>query len=113
MRWFEASPRRAAPKGPVLHLPRSTASRSSAYIKLLSAFVTHVLVDHSAEDSAASNRGVAGDRGGRVVGWRVLIQALVRAVVIEVAHVPVKNSSGVSFVVDQQSVGAFGAGRCR
>jgi len=43
------------------------------------------------------------------VGWWVLIQALVRAVVIEVAHVPVKNSSGVSLVVDQQSVGAFGA----
>ena len=52
---------------------------------------------------------MAGDRGGGVVGWRVLIQALVRAVVIEVAHVAVKNSSGVSFVVDQQSVGALGA----
>lgn len=38
-----------------------------------------------------------------------MIQALVQAVVIEVAHVPVKNSSGVSLVVDQQSVGAFGA----
>ena len=43
------------------------------------------------------------------MGWRVLIQALVRAVVIEMAHVAVKNSSGVSFVVDQQSVGALGA----
>ena len=43
------------------------------------------------------------------MGWWVLIQALVRAVVVEVAHVAVKNNSGVSLVVDQQSVGAFGA----
>jgi hypothetical protein len=56
-----------------------------------------------------SDRGVAGDRGGGVVGWWVLIQGLMRAVVIEVAQVPVKNSLGVSLVVDQQSVGAFGA----
>jgi hypothetical protein len=41
--------------------------------------------------------------------WWVLIQALVRTVVIEMAHVAVKHSSGVSFVVDQQSVGALGA----
>jgi hypothetical protein len=68
-----------------------------------------VLVDQSAEDLVALDRGVAGDRGGGVVGWWVLIQALVRAVVIEVAHVAVKNSSGVSLVVDQQSVGALGA----
>jgi hypothetical protein len=33
----------------------------------------------------------------------------VRAVVIEVTHVPVKNNSGVSLVVDQESVGALGA----
>ena len=57
----------------------------------------------------ALDRGVEGDWGGWVVGWRVLIQALVWAVVIEVAHVAVKNSSDVSFVVDQQSVGALGA----
>jgi hypothetical protein len=68
-----------------------------------------VLVDQSAGDSVALDRGVAGDRGGGVVGWWVLIQALVGAVVIEVAHVLVKNSSGLSLVVDQQSVGAFGA----
>ena len=57
----------------------------------------------------ASDRGVDGDLGGWVVGWRVLIQALMRAVVIEMAHIPVKNNSGVSLVVDQQPVGAFGA----
>jgi hypothetical protein len=60
----------------------------------------------------ALDRGVKGDRGSGVVGRRVLIQALVRAVVIEMAHVAVKNSSGVSFVVDQQAVGALGGG-CR
>ena len=32
-----------------------------------------------------------------------------RAVVIEMAHIPVKNNSGVSLVVDQQPVGAFRA----
>jgi hypothetical protein len=32
-------------------------------------------------------------------------QALVRTVVIEMAHVAIKNSSGVSLVVAQQSVG--------
>jgi hypothetical protein len=43
MRRFDASPRRATPKGHTLHLPRSTTSRSSAYtIKLLSMFGTHV-----------------------------------------------------------------------
>jgi len=57
----------------------------------------------------ASDRGVEGDRGGWVVGWWVLIQAVVRAVIIEMAHVAVKDSSGVSFVVDQQPVGALGA----
>jgi hypothetical protein len=57
----------------------------------------------------ASDRGVARNRRSEVAGWWVLIQALMRAVVIEVAHVPVKNNSGVSIVVDQQPVGAFGA----
>ena len=42
-----------------------------------------IFVDHAAEDSATSDRGVAGDRGGGIVGWWVLVQALVRAVVIE------------------------------
>src|SRR5205085_3296045 len=35
------SPRRAAPKGHNLHLPRSTTSRSPTYFKLLSTFVAH------------------------------------------------------------------------
>jgi hypothetical protein len=57
----------------------------------------------------ASDRGAERDHGGGVVGWWVLVQALVRAVVIEMAHVLVENGAGVSFVVDQQPVGAFGA----
>jgi hypothetical protein len=68
-----------------------------------------VLVDQSAEEAVALDRGAERDHGGGVVGWRVLIQALVRAVIIEMAHVTVKHSSGVSFVVDQQPVGALGA----
>jgi hypothetical protein len=68
-----------------------------------------VFVDQSAEDLVASDRGAERDHGGGVVGWWVLVQALVRAVVIEMAHVLVENGAGVSFVVDQQPVGAFGA----
>src|SRR5918998_2177975 len=49
MRRFDASPRRATPKGHNLHLPRSTTSRSSAYtIKLLSMFGTHAGFQKSA-----------------------------------------------------------------
>jgi hypothetical protein len=70
---------------------------------------TPVLVDQSAEDSVASDRGVYGDHSGGVVGRWVLAQALVRTVVIEMAHVAVVHSLGVSFVVDQQSVSALGA----
>jgi hypothetical protein len=66
-----------------------------------------VLVDHSAEDSVASDRGVERDHGGRVVvGW-VLVEALMRSVVIEMAHILVNDGAGVSPVVDQQSVGAL------
>ena len=41
-----------------------------------------------------------------MVGW-VLVQALVRAVVIEVELVLMQDVAGVSFVVDQQFVDAF------
>jgi hypothetical protein len=68
-----------------------------------------VLVDQSAEDPVAADRGVEGDHGGGVVGRWVLAQALVRTVVIEMAYVAVKHSSGVSFVVAQQPVSALSA----
>ena len=68
-----------------------------------------VLVDQSAEDPVAADRSAERDHGSGVVGKWVLAQALVRTVVIEMAHVAVKHSSGVSFVVDQQPVSALGA----
>jgi len=58
-------------------------SRLRPGVFLIGSGCASVLVDKSAEDSVASDRGVKGDLGGEVVGWWVLIQALVRAVVIE------------------------------
>jgi hypothetical protein len=66
-----------------------------------------VLVDHAAEDSMATDRGVERNHGGRVVDWRVLAQALMRAMVIEVTHVLVENGAGMSLVIEQQPVGAL------
>jgi hypothetical protein len=69
--------------------------------------VTHVLVDQSAEDLMASDRGVEAGYGGWImVGW-VLVEALMRPVIIEMAHILVNDGAGVSFVVDQQPVGAL------
>ena len=68
-----------------------------------------VLVDQSAEDSVTSDRGVEARHDGGIVGWWMLAQALVWPVVIEMADVLIKNSVGVSLVVDQHPVGAFGA----
>ena len=56
-----------------------------------------------------SDRRVAGDHGGWIVSRRVLVEPLVRPVVVEVAYVLVEDGLGVSFVVDQHPVGAFGA----
>jgi hypothetical protein len=68
-----------------------------------------VLVDQSAEDSVTSDRGVKVDDGrGIVTGW-ALVEALVRPVVVEMALVLVEDGAGVSFVVDQEPVGALGA----
>ena len=41
-----------------------------------------------------------------MMGW-VLVEALVRAVVIEMAHILVEGGEGMSLVVDQQPVGAL------
>lgn len=66
-----------------------------------------VLVDQSAEDSVTSDRGVTVDDGrGIVTGW-ALVEALVRPVVVEMALVLVEDGAGVSFVVDQEPVGAL------
>ena len=56
-----------------------------------------------------SDWGIEGNYGGRIVGRRVLVAPLVRAVVVEMAHVLVKDGAGVSLGVGQHPVGAFGA----
>jgi hypothetical protein len=53
------------------------------------------------------DRGVGQGHGGGVVQWWVVVEALVRAVVIEMAHVLVQDGTGVSLVIDQQHVGAL------
>src|SRR6185437_502344 len=66
-----------------------------------------VLVDQSAEDLMASDRGVEAGYGGWImVGW-VLVEALMRPVIVEMAHIVVNDGAGVSLVVDQQPVGAL------
>jgi hypothetical protein len=55
----------------------------------------------------ATDRGVERNHGGRVVDWRVLAQALMWAMVIEVTHVLVENGAGMSLVIEQQPVGAL------
>jgi hypothetical protein len=66
-----------------------------------------VFVDDSAEDLLPPDRGVEGDHGVRIVAGWVLVEALVWAVVVEVAYVLVEDGAGVLFVVDQHLVGAF------
>ncbi len=60
-----------------------------------------VLVDHSAEDAMMPDRGVEQSHRGGVVQWWALVEALVRAVVIEMAHILVEDGKGVSLVINQ------------
>lgn len=60
-----------------------------------------VLVDHASEDSTAPDRCVERCHRGGVVEWRVLVEALMRAVVIEVPGKPIENGEGMFLVVDQ------------
>jgi len=57
----------------------------------------------------ASDRGIERAHGCRIVGRWVLVEPLVGAVVIKMAHVLVEDGAGVSLVVDQDSVDALGA----
>jgi hypothetical protein len=66
-----------------------------------------VRVDHAAEDSMASERGVEGDHHGWIVLGRVLVEALVWTVVVEMADILVEDGVGVSLMVDQHPVSAF------
>jgi hypothetical protein len=47
------------------------------------------------------DRGVEQSHRGGVVQWWALVEALVWAVVIEMAHILVEDGKGVSLVVDQ------------
>lgn len=47
------------------------------------------------------------DRRHRIVAWRVLIEAVMRAMGVEVVRVLTQYSHGVPFVVEQEPVGAF------
>jgi hypothetical protein len=55
----------------------------------------------------ASDRGVDAGYGGRIMVGRVLVEALMRPVIVEMAHILVNDGAGVSLVVDQQPVGAL------
>jgi hypothetical protein len=54
-----------------------------------------------------SDRGVEAGHDGRIMVRRVLVEALMRPVVIDMAHILVNDGAGVSLVVDQQPVGAL------
>jgi hypothetical protein len=58
-----------------------------------------VLIDHSVEDLVASDRGVEGDRGRWVVVRRVLVEALVGAVIGEVADILVEDAARIRRLV--------------
>jgi hypothetical protein len=53
-----------------------------------------VLVDHAAEDSMVPDRGVERDHGFWIVVRWVLVEALVRAVIVEMVHVLVEDGVG-------------------
>jgi hypothetical protein len=76
-------------------------------ISLVELGSSSVLVDHASEESMTPDRGVEQGHRGGVVQWWMLVKALVRAMVIEMAHVLVEDGAGVSLVVDQYPVGAF------
>ena len=55
----------------------------------------------------ASDRGVEACHNGQIMVGRVLVEALMRSVPIEMAHILVNDGAGVPLVVDQQSVDAL------
>jgi hypothetical protein len=66
-----------------------------------------VFVDHAAEASSAWYGSIHRDDDGRLVVGRQLLTALMGPVIIEVVHVLADHGTGMSFVVDQQPVGAL------
>jgi hypothetical protein len=51
--------------------------------------------------------GTVQGHDGRIMVGRMLVEALMRSVVMEMTHILVNDGAGVSLVVDQQSVGAL------
>jgi len=51
----------------------------------------------------ASDRGVEAGHDSRIMVGRVLVEALMRSLVIEMAHILVNDGAGMSLIVDQQS----------
>jgi hypothetical protein len=68
-----------------------------------------VLVDHATEDSCTPYRRVDRDDHVRLVIGRVLVEALVWTVVVEMALEGAEHHTSVSLVVDQHPVGALGS----
>ena len=66
-----------------------------------------VLVDYASEESMTLDRGIEQSHRGGVMHWWALVEALVRAMIIEMAHVLVKDGASLLLVVDQQPVGAL------
>jgi len=66
-----------------------------------------VLVDHAAEDLSSPYRCVDRDDDIWVVVGRMLIEALVWTMVVEMALVLAEHGTGVPFAVDQDPVGAL------
>ncbi len=61
------------------------------------------------KDSSSPYRRADRDDHVRVVVGRVLVEALMRTVLVEVALVGAEHGTGVALVVDQHPVGALGS----
>jgi len=66
-----------------------------------------ILVDDAAEDASSSDRHIERDDDRGVVLGRMLVQALMRPMSVEVVDILVENPAGVALVVDQHPVGAL------
>jgi hypothetical protein len=67
------------------------------------------LIHHAPEELSASHRRVDRNDYVRVVVRRVLVEALVWTVVVEVTLVRAENHTSVALIIDQHPVGALGA----
>jgi hypothetical protein len=66
-----------------------------------------VLVDQPTEHPSSPNQHVEVDHHARLMHRRTVLETLVRAVFIEVAHIVGQHLAGVAFVVEQQVIRAL------